>query len=130
MTQVTNGQSAPPGSARDSIWTFNKDSDKVSVYKTVGAVSYPGALKSGIPVAIVVVAGVESAPSMDVRIYDSKNNQVIAEKTGITDAFPSEVDLGAIGSVHQDRALWELQYRRASGNGNQTVACSSATLEY
>jgi hypothetical protein len=130
MTQVTTGQNAPPGSARDSIWTFPKDTDRTTVYKTVGVVPYPGSLKSGVPAAIVVVAGVENASAMDVRIYDVKNDQAIAEKTGITAAFPSEVDLGAIANVSQDRSLWELQYRRSGGSGNQTVSCSSATLEY
>jgi hypothetical protein len=130
MTQVTAGQSAPPGSSRDSVWSFPKDSDKTSVYKTLGVIPYPGALKSGIPSAIIVIGGVENASSLDIRVYDSKNNQVIAEATGITAAFPSEVNLGAISNVAQGRAMWELQYKRSGGTGNQTVAISSATLEY
>lgn len=130
MTQVTSGKAAPPGSSRDSVWTFPKDEDKTTTYKTVGVIPYPGGMKSGVPSAIVVVAGVETASEMAVRVYDPKNNQVIAEVTGITSPFPSEVDLGTISNVAPGRSLWELQYRRTGGTGNTTVACSSATVEY
>jgi hypothetical protein len=130
MTQVTNGQPAPPGTSRDSVLTFSKETDKTSVYKTVGSWPHPGSLKSGVPAKITVICGVESAASMDVRVYDVENAQVVAEALGVTGSYPSMVDLGSISNVSQDRAIWELQYRRASGNGNQTVSCSSATLEY
>ena len=67
---------------------------------------------------------------MDVRVYDVENSLVVAEVLGVSLPYPSMVDLGSISNVSQDRAIWELQYRRASGSGNQTVSCSSATLEY
>lgn len=130
MTLVTSGQPAPPGAARDSLLTFAKDEDRVSTYKTVGSFPFPGSLKVGLPTRIVAIAGVETASAMDVRVYDVENNQVIAEATGISADYPSRVDLGAIANVTQGPSIWELQYRRASGAGNQTVACSSAVLEY
>ena len=67
---------------------------------------------------------------MDVRLYDVKAAVVIAEVLGVTDTYPSEIDMGAISNVSQGPSIWELQDRRASGSGNQTVALSSATLEY
>jgi hypothetical protein len=130
MTQTTSGKAAPPGSSRDTVLTFNKDSDKLSVYKTVGAWPHPGSLKSGVPSRVVVIAGVETAPTMDVRIYDVKNALVVAEAQGVSASYPELVDLGAISNVSTGPTIWELQYRRASGSGNQTVAISSATLEY
>lgn len=130
MTQVTTGQPAPPGSSRDTVLTFSKDEDKLSVYKTLGVVPYSGALKAGVPTRIWVVAGVVTAPTMDVRVYDIENDLVVAEKLGVSDSFPSMVDMGAISNVSNGPTIWEFQYRRASGSGNQTVALSSATLEY
>lgn len=130
MTQVTTGQPAPPGSSRDTVLTFSKDTDKATVYKALGTWQHPGALKSGIPSRVVVIGGVETAPSMDVRLYDVENALVVAEVLGVTASYPSRIDLGAISNVAVGPAIWELQYRRASGNGNQSVSCSSATLEY
>ena len=130
MTQSTSGKPAPPGSARDTILTFSKSSDKSSTYKTLGAFPYPGSLKVGVPTKAVAIGGVETAGSMDVRLFDVKAAVVIAELLGVTDSYPSELDLGAISNVSQGPSIWELQYRRASGTGNQTVALSSATLEY
>lgn len=130
MTQVTSGQPAPPGSDRDTVLTFNKDTDKSPVYKTLGAFNHPGSLKAGVPTRITVVGGVETAVSMDVRVFDVDNSLVVAEALGVTLPYPSTVDLGAIANVSTGLAIWELQYRRASGTGNQTVALSSATLEY
>jgi hypothetical protein len=130
VTQVTTGKAAPPGSASSASIDFPATSTKNSTYTTVGTFGFAGSNEIGVPSVLRAIIGVEDATSLDARVQDITNNQTIAEVTGVTDAFPTIVNLGTISNVPTGAAVWELQIRRNTGTGNQQVRASSLALVY
>jgi hypothetical protein len=99
-------------------------------YAAVGVLPFQGTDITGPLVLLEAIVGIGSATSLDARVYDMTNALVIAEATGITDAYPSFVDLGAISNVPAAPAVWELQIRRASGGGQTNVQGACLLMGY
>ncbi|RKZ96610.1 MAG: hypothetical protein DRQ40_00430 [Gammaproteobacteria bacterium] len=74
---------------------------------------FPGHSLIGTPTKIEVIAksSSKSSKAAQVRIYDVTNNKVIAEKYVSTDR-PEVVDLGELGNISSESAVWELQMKK------------------
>lgn len=86
----------------------------------------------GVPASIFALCGIiDSGAFLDVRIYDVTNLQTIAEKTGITDFYPTVHDLGAISNVPAAQAVWEVQLLSENTPGpDGDVAVASLTMRH
>ena len=80
--------------------------------------SFPGT-QSAPAVKARVVAWLNSdGDSMTVRLRDSSDGSVIAERsTGITATEPTEYDLGALGNMSATPSIWELEAKRDDVRG-------------
>jgi hypothetical protein len=130
VTITTTGQPKPDGDDRVSEIPFASRRVRLGTYTKIGEWPFLGTARVGSPTKIECVCGVDGATSLDVRIYDVNNNQVICEALGVTAAWPQVVDLGAISNLPLLVSIWELQARRAGGTGAQEILASSLVLSY
>jgi hypothetical protein len=75
-----------------------------------------------------MIAGVIDADSGDYRLYDTTNLQVVAQVLGNVAVFPAIVSLGALSNLPTGEAIFELQLKRNTGSGVQSVAVSYVDL--
>ena len=67
------------------------------------------------------------AYSMDLRIYDVTNGQVICEKLTFGTSTVTAYDLGTLSNIPTNQAIFEIQYR-ANGGANKAARCSSVLM--
>jgi len=99
-------------------------------YYTAHIFCYQGSDMMGIPMEITVIAGWVDNTTQSLRIYDITNNQVICERTDITNEFPSAEDMGAISNVSTAPALWEVQMKRPGQGPAKEVAVASLHMRF
>jgi len=91
---------------------------------------FQGTDNIGTPVGIMFICGyVDAGATIDVRIYDVTNNAVVIESLGISNAFPSAVDLGAPANLSVSPVVWEVQIKK-NGNGPKEVAIASGCMRF
>jgi hypothetical protein len=99
-------------------------------YFTAHIFRFQGTDLLGTPMKISVIAGWIDNTTQSVRIYDIDNNQVICERTDITNEFPSAEDMGTISNLPTGPALWEVQMKRPQGGPAREVAVASMHMEF
>lgn len=109
-------------------------SEKVTgndAWATLHTIYFQGTTALGTPTAMAALAGVVDAGAvLDLRVMDLTNNLVVAEKLGVTDAFPADVDMGSLTNLSAGLALWALQAKVQAGKGpGGDVAMGSLRLE-
>ena len=63
-----------------------------------------------------------------IRFYDVTNNQVLCEKSGLTNSDPTIHDLGTLSNFPVADAIVEIQLKRDSGNGSTKVSVDAAQV--
>lgn len=114
-----------PGSIDIAINGYSSQAYMASsntTYKVASYFVFPGSIAAGTPSSIKAIATIGTADSFDARIYDYTNSKVIAEIVGSTNAsIVDSVDMGALSNIPSQPATWEVQIRRNSGNGSESV---------
>ena len=98
-----------------------------SSYKTVDHIIYNGSINNEI-LTVKVVTNVNLSGTYSIRLYDSENVQVIAEKTGLTNTTSEIIDLGTILNQAENNTVLELQIKQTSPINN--VIYKSTEIEY
>jgi len=112
-------------------FTFPTVTTNSDNYLTVGHFVFHGTDRSGTPDLICVIGGMHDAGTVcGVRVYDHTNAKTIVERLDITADSPTLVDLGTIGNLPTELAVWEIQVKRVSGNGTKKVAAGSLSVHY
>jgi hypothetical protein len=86
-------------------------------YETVASIIWGGTTVLNTPTKIEMLLH-NTAPSMDVRIYDVTNALVICELLASNNPTPTIRDLGALSNLSAGQAVWELQVLRNGGTGS------------
>lgn len=122
-----SGQIVPGATGMDVSFTDGNSPDvqtSSAVYKPVGRVEFEGSTLVGTPTMVKAIAWRGAgAGTVDVRLYDVTNAQVVAELTGISDTIPTIQNLGALANIPAAPAIFELQMRRV-GAGTTANASS------
>lgn len=103
-----------------------------TAYTAAHTFIFEGADLVGIPVGFYIIGGiVDSGAFQDIRVFDITNSQVICEVTGITDFFPTLINLGTLGNVPTGMAIWQVQHLTQNTPGpDGDVSVSSAFMEF
>jgi len=104
-------------------YRFNDGFETASTtYTVAGYLVYRGTLVDGnIPLILALMYLRNVGTTYQVRVFDTTNNKTIAESgvtTGGSEGTPSIVNLGTIGNLPTNQAVFEIQIRRGSG-GNR-----------
>lgn len=92
------------------------DSVRTSSYKAIGSFKYGGSNSVGTIDYIETISNIDlGVTSYSVRIYDKTNNQILAEKTGMTNVVEEVQDLGEISNVPVETSVLEIQLKRTGG---------------
>lgn len=94
-------------------------------YKVLAKFIFRGTIDAGTPSSISILA-FTSAASGDIRIFDSKNAQTIAEQS-FTNSVQEIIDMGAISNLPSDEAVFEIQGKK-SGGGSVSIAALQVGL--
>jgi len=120
-----------PIKGRDNFHVVNPriNTIKSTSYSRVVAFKYDGADKIGTIDYIDIISYKHSnITSYSARIYDKTNNNIIAEKTGMTNDVEEIHDLGTISNVPTDKAILELQMKKVGGNNNNKIYIESLNI--
>jgi hypothetical protein len=117
---------------KDNFYTYTprKNSISSSLYQILGGqFKYGGASHVG-PINYLSVIAYKDPEitSYNIRIYDSTNNLTLAEKTGITNNEPEEIDLGTVANVPNSSALLEVHAQRVGGSSTSKVYVEQAIV--
>jgi len=108
--------------SKKNFFTFDpRTSDTTATsYKTIrSSFKYAGSDEIGVINYIEIIGYKDSSPtSYAVRVYDVTNNNILAEKTGLTNTEEEIIDLGSISNIPTQSAILEIQAKRVGGNGN------------
>ena len=111
-------------------FSFTKVVSGDSTYFTAHTFPFQGTDALGAPKAIKAIAGWIDNTTQSVRVYDVTNNQVICERTDITNEYPSIEDLGALSNLPSDLSIFEVQLKRPSGGPAKETAVASLYMEF
>jgi hypothetical protein len=75
----------------------------------------------GTPTAVKFVVGNKGSATLDVRLYDVTNANVIAEVTGASGEGPLIVTDSTLASLPTGEAVFEVHLRSATGGGSSHV---------
>jgi len=120
------GPSVPSGGGSGAptlILPFIEVNSNSTTYATLGVFIFPGTGVTGVPTKInALVRRNGAATSVNLRIYDVTNAQVIAELTGITNLNADIISgLGALANLPVGEAKFEVQGLRVGGPGGARV---------
>lgn len=96
-------------------------------YTVVSRCVFPGSSVVTLNKVFASVSVFGSNASMDIRIYDLTNSQVICEKLAISNTTPTAHDLGTLANIPASVAIFEVQMR-ANGGAGKTAKCSSVLM--
>lgn len=111
-------------------YTFNPTITGSTTYERASVFCFQGTDVLGTPIGIYIVAGWIDNTTQSVRVYDVTNNQVICERTDITDEFPSHQHMEPLSNLSEGHAMWEIQQKRPAGGPSKEVAVASVQLEF
>lgn len=111
--------------SKDNFYTYTprRNSSVSALYQILGGqFKYGGATHVG-PINYLSVISYKDAEitSYNIRIYDSTNNLTLAEKTGITNDEPQEIDLGTVTNIPNESVLLEVHAQRVGGSSTSKV---------
>lgn len=92
-----------------------------SGYTFAGAFTFRGTSIVGTPTAVKFVVGTKGNATLDVRLYDVTNANVIAEVTGASGPGPLVVTDSSLLNLPSGEAVFEVHIKRASGGGSSHV---------
>ena len=98
-----------------------------TTYRLVGSVVYSGTMRSEILKVLVCCKCDGVGTTYAIRMYDNTNNQMIAEKTSLTNTEMEIIDLGSILYQPTIDTPIELHVKVTAGTG--TVQFQSFTIE-
>lgn len=111
--------------SKDNFYTYTprKNSISSSLYQILGGqFKYGGATHVGTINYLSVISYKDpEITSYNIRIYDSTNNLTLAEKTGITNDEPLEIDLGTVANIPNSSVLLEVHAQRVGGTSTSKV---------
>jgi len=101
----------------------------VNQYTHLGSTLFLGTTKVGIPknfiVSVEADKGADVGKTIDIKVFDSINANVLAEKIGIVLALAKTIiDLGAISNLPTGQVPIELQGRSGITNGGKGHVCA------
>ena len=100
---------------------------KQKEYTTLGCFIFPGTDKLGTIKNIKAVIAMQSGgTSIDVRLVDSSNGNVISEKTNNTNTRPQIIDMDGIVNVPNLESILELQMKTIK----KEARCYSLNIEF
>jgi hypothetical protein len=127
--QIGGESKVVPISIETYSWYENESSPYVDYkgtsYTVIGRFAFSGtSANSASKIFIVVEVDVVGS----VRIYDSTNALVIAEKTDISNTSWGVIDLGTISNQSSSSAVWEVQV--STDSSNHYIRLSSMKIEF
>jgi hypothetical protein len=96
-------------------------------YEVIAQFAWPGTSDMSLPFQILAALSMNGGDSMDIRVFDATNVQIIAELLGYTTPTFTVVDLGTVSNVPATPAIWEIQIR-GNGTGRKARAASVVFL--
>lgn len=100
---------------------------KDSSYKAVSRVIFKGTSVVGVPKSVSFIAEANNGAVGNIRIYDFTNDAVVCEVT-VSANVPSTITITELNNLSEGESIWEVQIRRASGNGNKKVSIQSVNV--
>lgn len=82
-----------------------------AVYTLISQFIFLGTTKLGTPTKIKSITWRNGGDTVDIRIYDVTNSQIICEKTGIVDLVATVHDLGTLSNLPSGEAIFEIQHK-------------------
>jgi len=85
----------------------------------------------GTPTKIKATCWVDNVGDIGaIKIYDLTNSATIAENNNITNTTESIIDLGTLSNLPSSEAIWEVQFARPTGSGQDKFNLSSLLVEF
>ena len=106
------------------------NSTTATAYENIMELTIPGESIANITAIKILGKMTSGADSYSVRVYDSTNSNIIAEKTGLTNTSNSITDLGTLANLPDDEAIFEIQAKRIGGNTQKKIFIHEATISY
>jgi len=122
------------GPSKYIYYTYTPKTTKTNstVYQRIGGpFRYGGANFMGTINQIEVISHMDTGmTSYSVRLYDSTNEAIIAEATGLTNLLEGIVDLGTISDVPDEEAIFEIHAKRVGGTSNTYAVVDEVIVYY
>jgi hypothetical protein len=109
--------------------TTSELSSKTTSYVTVKQFIYPGINYTGHPTFIWCVTREDTGVTTEVRVQDITNALTVASVTTSENSLSHFTSLTVTeANIPNETAIWEVQFRRAAGGGNNNAFCSGVSI--